>query len=82
MQRVPAQRPSARFEAFAADVADTLFRAGCLMTGDAGEAEDLVQETFVRVARRWHRVAAAMDHPAAARCATWSSAPNSCPTQP
>jgi len=53
-----------RFEAFAADAADTLFRAGCLMTGDASEAEDLVQETFIRVARRWHRVAA-MDHPVA-----------------
>jgi RNA polymerase sigma-70 factor (sigma-E family) len=64
MRRVPARRPSARFEAFAADAADTLFRAGCLMTGDAGEAEDLVQETFIRVARRWHRVAA-MDHPVA-----------------
>ena len=27
------------------------------MTGDPGEAEDLVQETFVRIAHRWHRVA-------------------------
>ena len=62
MKRVPARRPDARFEAFVVDAADTLFRAGCLMTGDAGEAEDLVQETFIRVARRWHRVAV-MDHP-------------------
>jgi DNA-directed RNA polymerase specialized sigma24 family protein len=41
-----------------------LFRTGCLLTGDPGEAEDLVQETFLRLARRWHRVAA-MDHPVA-----------------
>jgi DNA-directed RNA polymerase specialized sigma24 family protein len=34
------------------------------MTGDPGEAEDLVQETFVRIAHRWHRVAA-LDHPVA-----------------
>src|SRR5215472_4619813 len=53
-----------RFEAFAADAADTLFRTGCMMTGDASEAEDLVQEAFILVARRWHRVAA-MDHPVA-----------------
>src|SRR5215471_12460656 len=53
-----------RFEAFAADAADTLFRTGCMMTGDAGEAEDLVQEAFLLVARRWYRVAA-MDHPVA-----------------
>jgi RNA polymerase sigma-70 factor (sigma-E family) len=53
-----------RFEVFAADAADTLFRTGWLMTGDAGEAEDLVQEAFIRVARRWRRVAA-MDKPVA-----------------
>jgi RNA polymerase sigma-70 factor (sigma-E family) len=35
-----------------------------MMTGDAGEAEDLVQEAFLLVARRWYRVAA-MDHPVA-----------------
>jgi DNA-directed RNA polymerase specialized sigma24 family protein len=34
------------------------------MTGDVREAEDLVQETFLRVARRWNRVRS-MDHPAA-----------------
>ena len=64
MQRVTGTASKRRFEAFAADAADTLFRAGCLMTGDASEAEDLVQETFIRLARRWHRVAA-MDHPVA-----------------
>jgi DNA-directed RNA polymerase specialized sigma24 family protein len=45
-------------------VSDTLFRTGYLMTADAGEAEDLVQETLLRVARRWNRVRT-MDHPAA-----------------
>jgi RNA polymerase sigma factor (sigma-70 family) len=34
------------------------------MTGDAGVAEDLVQETFLRIARRWNRVRS-MDHPTA-----------------
>jgi RNA polymerase sigma-70 factor (sigma-E family) len=53
-----------QFDGFVAEVSDTLFRTGYLMTGDAGEAEDLVQETFLRVARRWNRVRA-MDHPAA-----------------
>jgi RNA polymerase sigma-70 factor (sigma-E family) len=53
-----------QFENFAASTADTLLRTGYLMTGDAGEAEDLVQETFLRVARRWGQVRS-MDHPAA-----------------
>jgi RNA polymerase sigma-70 factor (sigma-E family) len=53
-----------QFEAFIADATDALFRAGHLMTGDAGAAEDLVQETFIRIARRWDRVRA-MDHPVA-----------------
>ena len=53
-----------QFKAFIADATDTLFRAGHLMTGDAGTAEDLVQETFIRIARRWDRVRV-MDHPVA-----------------
>ena len=32
-----------RFEDFAADAMDTLFRTGCLLTGDARDAEDLLQ---------------------------------------
>jgi RNA polymerase sigma-70 factor (sigma-E family) len=53
-----------QFEGFAAETSDTLLRTGYLMTGDARDAEDLVQETFLRVARRWNRVRS-MDHPAA-----------------
>ena len=53
-----------QFEGFVAEASDTLFRTGYLMTGDVGDAEDLVQETFLRVARRWNQVRA-MDYPAA-----------------
>jgi RNA polymerase sigma-70 factor (sigma-E family) len=52
------------FDCFAAEVSDPLLRTGHLMTGDAGDAEDLVQETLLTVARRWKRVRS-MDHPAA-----------------
>ena len=64
MQRVMGTASKRRFEAFAAAAADPLFRAGYLMTGETSEAEDLVQESFIRVARRWPRVSA-MDHPVA-----------------
>jgi RNA polymerase sigma-70 factor (sigma-E family) len=53
-----------QFEGFAAAASDALLRTGYLMTGDGRDAEDLVQETFLRVARRWNRVRT-MDHPAA-----------------
>jgi RNA polymerase sigma-70 factor (sigma-E family) len=52
------------FDCFAAEVSDPLLRTGHLMTGDARDAEDLVQETLLRVARRWDRVRS-LDHPAA-----------------
>lgn len=50
------------FERFAAEASDPLLRTGFLMTGNAKDAEDLVQETLLRVARRWNRVRS-MDHP-------------------
>ena len=53
-----------QFESFAAGASDSLLRTGYLMTGDAGTAEDLVQQTFLRVARRWNGVRL-MDHPVA-----------------
>lgn len=52
------------FERFAAEASDRLLRTGFLMTGNAKDAEDQVQETLLRVARRWNRVRS-MDHPAA-----------------
>jgi RNA polymerase sigma-70 factor (sigma-E family) len=52
------------FDCFAGGAWDPLLRTGYLMTGDAKDAEDLVQETLLRVARRWNRVRS-MDHPAA-----------------
>jgi RNA polymerase sigma-70 factor (sigma-E family) len=52
------------FERFAAEVSDPLLRTGFLMTGNAKDAEDLAQETLLKVARRWGRVRS-MDHPAA-----------------
>jgi RNA polymerase sigma-70 factor (sigma-E family) len=56
--------PKREFDCFAAEAWDPLLRTGYLMTGDAKDAEDLVQETLLKVARRWNRVRG-MDHPAA-----------------
>jgi RNA polymerase sigma-70 factor (sigma-E family) len=44
-----------------AEASDSLLYTGFQMTGNAKDAEDLVQETLLKVARRWHRV----EHPAA-----------------
>jgi RNA polymerase sigma-70 factor (sigma-E family) len=60
--RVPAARRE--FEQFVSNEADQLLRTAYVMTGDLTEAEDLVQETLLRVARRWPKVRT-MDHPAA-----------------
>jgi RNA polymerase sigma-70 factor (sigma-E family) len=53
-----------QFEVFVTGATDILFRTGYLMTADISEAEDLVQETLMQVARRWNRVRS-MDHPVA-----------------
>lgn len=52
------------FDVFAAGAWDPLLRTGYVMTGDARDAEDLVQETLLKLARRWSRVRS-MDQPAA-----------------
>lgn len=52
------------FERFVRDRTGPLLRTAYLMAGDLGEAEDLVQETLLRVARRWYKVAA-MEQPGA-----------------
>jgi len=40
------------FDRFAAEAWEPLLRTGYLMTGDAKDAEDLVQETLLKVARQ------------------------------
>jgi RNA polymerase sigma-70 factor (ECF subfamily) len=48
------------FEAFFREHHARLFGALCIATGDGLEAEELMQEAFVRVLSRWHRV---REHP-------------------
>jgi RNA polymerase sigma-70 factor (sigma-E family) len=55
------------FERLVADSTPALRRAAYLMCWDSGEAEDLVQETWLRVARRWPRVRRMDNPPAYAR---------------
>lgn len=57
-------RAHSEFERFAAAHADGLLRSSFLMCGDRGEAEELVQECLLRLARRWPSVRR-MEHPAA-----------------
>jgi RNA polymerase sigma-70 factor (sigma-E family) len=57
-------RARGEFERFAAVHADGLLRSAYLMAGDRGEAEDLVQECLLRLARKWPRVRS-MEHPGA-----------------
>jgi RNA polymerase sigma-70 factor (sigma-E family) len=54
----PIRRDQSRaaFEDFVAEVTDGLLRTAYLVTGDTGHAEDLVQESLFKVARRWSRV--------------------------
>jgi RNA polymerase sigma-70 factor (sigma-E family) len=52
------------FDRFVAESANGLLRTAYLIVGDLPEAEDLVQETLLKVARRWPKVRR-MDHPAA-----------------
>jgi RNA polymerase sigma-70 factor (sigma-E family) len=56
---MPPVRPERRrvaFEQFVAEATGGLLRTAYLVTGDAGHAEDLVQETLLQIARRWPRV--------------------------
>jgi RNA polymerase sigma-70 factor (sigma-E family) len=52
------------FDDFVAGSAESLLRTAHLITWDAGEAEDLVQECLLKLARRWARVRR-MDQPLA-----------------
>jgi len=53
----------ADFDNFVAHNTDALLRTAYLIVWDLPEAEDLVQETLLKVAGRWHRVRR-MEHPA------------------
>jgi RNA polymerase sigma-70 factor (sigma-E family) len=52
------------FDRFVAGSADGLLRTAYLIVWDLPEAEDLIQETLLKVARRWPKVSR-IDHPAA-----------------
>jgi RNA polymerase sigma-70 factor (sigma-E family) len=52
------------FDRFVADSSDGLLRTAYLIVWDLPEAEDLVQEALMKVARRWPKVRR-MDHPLA-----------------
>ena len=58
----PSQRARADFEQFVTASSDALLRTAYLVVWDPVEAEDLVQECLLAVARRWPRVRG-MDHP-------------------
>jgi RNA polymerase sigma-70 factor (sigma-E family) len=57
-------RRRADFDTFVAASTDSLMRTAYLIVGDLQDAEDLVQETLLKVAGRWHRVRR-MEHPVA-----------------
>jgi RNA polymerase sigma-70 factor (sigma-E family) len=62
--RKRSDRAHDEFEVFVAEQGARLLRTAYLVVCDAGDAEDVVQECFSRVARRWPKVRV-MDHPAA-----------------
>ena len=51
------------FELFFADEHARLFGALCLVTGDRSEAEEIMQDAFLRLWERWDRVATMDDPP-------------------
>jgi RNA polymerase sigma-70 factor (ECF subfamily) len=53
---VKAAQRSMDFEDLVHDQHEGLFGALCLITRDRGEAEDLIQEAFLKVWERWDRV--------------------------
>jgi RNA polymerase sigma-70 factor (sigma-E family) len=52
---IGSRREQRAFEVFVADASGRLMRTAYLLSGDRGHAEDLVQATLLRTARRWHR---------------------------
>jgi RNA polymerase sigma-70 factor (sigma-E family) len=64
MEWLRARSSRQEFERFVTDRSGSLLRTAYLMAGNLAEAEDLVQETLLRVARRWPKVRA-MEYPGA-----------------
>jgi RNA polymerase sigma-70 factor (sigma-E family) len=64
MEWLRARSSRQEFERFVTDRSGSLLRTAYLMAGNLAEAEDLVQETLLRVARHWPKVRA-MEYPAA-----------------
>ena len=65
MERLRGRAPTSQeFDLFVADNADGLLRSAYLIAWDLNDAEDLVQECLLKVARRWPRVRK-MEHPSA-----------------
>jgi DNA-directed RNA polymerase specialized sigma24 family protein len=60
----------ADFDRFVTDGSDGLLRTAYLIVWDLPEAEDLVQETLLKVARRWPRVRR-MQRPSRTRVESW-----------
>src|SRR5262245_20011373 len=52
---IGSRREQQAFEMFVADASGRLMRTAYLLCGDRGHAEDLVQSTLMRTARRWPR---------------------------
>lgn len=65
MERRRGRSPARQgFDRFVTDTTDGLLRSAYLITWDLADAEDLVQECLLKVARRWPRVRK-MEHPVA-----------------
>ena len=52
-----------RFEDFFGSEHARLFGALCLVTGDRHEAEEIMQDAFLRLWERWEQVAVSTTHP-------------------
>jgi RNA polymerase sigma-70 factor (sigma-E family) len=64
MEWLRARSSRQEFERFVTDRSGSLLQTAYLMAGNLAEAEDLVQETLLRVARHWPKVRT-MEYPAA-----------------
>jgi RNA polymerase sigma factor (sigma-70 family) len=64
VEGAPAGDLAGGFEAFFADQSTVLFRRLCLVTGNRSEAEEIMQDAFLKIWERWDRVRS-MDDPTA-----------------